>query len=85
MEEILQKHAQDISKFAEEFVKLVKENVTIERGIYIVANEMFSNKITIYQIAFFLAFAEKVIELYPCKRRKIFKHVFTCLYRNIKF
>lgn len=50
-----------------------------------VGAEMFSDKITIYRIAFFLAFAQKVIEENPLNKREIYEDVFKTIYSGMKF
>lgn len=54
-------------------------------AIKYVGAEMFSDKITIYRIAFFLAFAQKIIEENPNDKHEIYKDVFNAIYSGMKF
>lgn len=84
MEEVRQAFGERISEIAEEFVEIIKKK-DIGRGIYIIADEIFSDGMTIVHIAMLLLFAEKVIELFPSKRKRIYEDVFKSLILNTKF
>lgn len=54
-------------------------------AIKYVGAEMFSDKITIYRIAFFLAFAQKIIKENPLNKHEIYEDVFKAIYNGMKF
>lgn len=54
-------------------------------AIKYVGVEMFSDKINLYRIAFFLAFAQKVIKENPLNKHEIYEDVFKAIYSFIKF
>lgn len=78
MEEVMQVYGENISE-------LVRQYKSIKNVIEGIAQEMFSDKINVTRIAFFLAFAQKALEECPKEAETIYEDVFHSLYRNIKF
>lgn len=50
-----------------------------------IAEEIFLNKMTIFQLAFFMVFAQKCVEKYPSKKHLVYESVFKSIFKQIKF
>lgn len=70
--------------YGEQITRLVKTCVSEDNVMDGVATELFSDKMTVYRIAFLLAFAQKFIEEYPEQRPQIYEDVFKAIYKNMK-
>lgn len=67
------------------FIQMVEECDLKENSIEDIASEIFLNKMTIFQVAFFLAFAKICIERYPSYKQQIYEKVFKSIYKHMKF
>ena len=64
---------------------MAKQCILQKHSLLHVASELFSDKISVSRIAFFLALAEKIIELHPEMKCEVHEDVFTSILKNMKF
>lgn len=70
---------------AQELTKMAEECGSDKNALLLIGDELFSDRINIPRIAFYLALAEKLMDLHPDTKQDIYENVFTCIYKNIKF